>query len=276
MPDPPGIIDAHQHAWDPALPWHEWPDASLPAINLAFLPEKLAPELTAAGVAGVVLVQSQPNDADTDWLLELAGRAPAVRGVVGWIDVKAPGADARIAALVRHPKLCGVRPMLQDLPADWILDPLAEDALRSMVAHDLAVDALIRPAHLRAIATLADRHPELRIIIDHAAKPDVAADVSPVWADDMARLAERPNLFCKVSGLVTQAGPTWSRDQLRPIVDRLLGLFGRDRLLWGSDWPVLLLATSYGAWLAAAQALVPHEAHAAVFGGTATRVYRLT
>lgn len=276
MPDAIGIIDAHQHAWDPALLWHEWPDAGLPAINRAFLPETCAPDLAQAGVSGVILVQSQPNDADTDWLLDLAALTPSVRGVVGWIDVKAPDVGARIAALASHRTLRGVRPMLQDLPPDWILDPLADDAFRSLVAHDLAFDALIRPAHLPAIATLADRHPKLRIVIDHGAKPDVAAGLPPGWATDMARLAERPNLFCKLSGLVTEAGPAWSHDELRPIVDRLLGLFGPDRMLWGSDWPVLLLAASYGAWLAAAQALIPAEAQAAVFGGTAISAYRLT
>lgn len=269
------VIDAHLHVWNPAAPWHEWPGADLPALHRPFLPDAMAAELARAGVAGAILVQAQPNDAETDWLLDLAEATPAIRGVVGWVDVKAPAAAARIAALAGRPMLRGVRPMLQDLPADWILDPAAGDALRALVAHDLAFDALVRPAHLPALTTLARRHPGLRIVIDHAAKPYITAGPSAAWTDDIARLTACPNTFCKLSGLVTEAGPAWSSDGLCPFVERLLRSFGPDRLLWGSDWPVLLPAASYAGWLAAARALVPAPAHAAVFGGTARRAYRL-
>lgn len=268
-------IDAHQHFWDPAAPWHEWPGIDLPALRGPYLDEHLAPELARSGVAGTILVQAQPNAAETDWMLDLAERTPWVLGVVGWVDVKAPDAAARIGELAARTKLSGVRPMLQDLSPDWILDAAARPALDALASHDLALDALVRPAHLPAIAALADRHPDLTIVIDHAAKPDLHAGDPGAWGEDMARLAARPNLFCKLSGLVTEAGPDWSPDHLRPWIDWLLALFGPNRLLWGSDWPVLLPVARYDAWLATARALVPADAHAAVFGATARKAYRL-
>jgi len=268
-------IDAHQHFWRVDAPWHEWPREDLPAIHRDFLPDDLSPTLQACSIAGSVLVQSQPSDADTDWMLALAERTPSILGVVGWADVIAANAAERIAALASHPKLKGLRPMLQSLPPDWILQPEARPAIEAIVAHRLVFDALIRPLHLEAIGTLAERHPALSIVIDHGAKPDIAAGGFAGWADALSRVAERPNVACKLSGLVTEAGEGWSEAQLEPFVRHILHVFGPDRVLWGSDWPVLLLCAGYEQWHDMARALVPPEHAGAVFGENAARIYGL-
>lgn len=268
-------LDAHQHFWRIDATWHEWPQSDLPSICRDFLPPDLAAALHACGLDGTVLVQSQPAAADTDWMLQLAAQEPTILGVVGWVDMAAPDAPARIATLAQHPKLKGLRPMLQDLPAEWILQPAVQPAVQAMVAHELVFDALIRPLHLPAIATLADRYPALTIVVDHGAKPDIAAGEFDPWAADLATLAQRSSVACKMSGLVTEAGDRWRPADLRPFVQHILSAFGPERLLWGSDWPVLLLQSDYAAWHAMAEAMVPEPQRDAVFGGNAARLYRL-
>lgn len=271
-------IDAHQHYWRIGRNGHEWPGPDLPVIHRDFLPADLEPELARHGIARTVLVQSQPADADTEWLLDLAARTPSIGAVVGWADMHAPDAPARIAALARQPKLRGLRPMLQDLPPEWILDAAAAPALAAMAEAGLVFDALIRPAHLSAIGELADRWPALAIVVDHGAKPAVAARALQPWAAQMRELAARPNVVCKLSGLATEAAPDWSPDDLAPYVRHLHACFGAERLLWGSDWPVLLLAGSYAGWFDAAGRLLPgitQEDRDAIFGANAARIYRI-
>jgi len=270
------VVDAHQHFWTTAAPWHGWPGPDLPAIHRDFGPDDLAPLLADEGVAGTVLVQSQPDDADTDWMLALAWDRPEILGVVGWVDMLAPSAPARIAALAAHPKCKGIRPMLQDLPADWILQPAARPALDAIAASGLVLDALITPIHLAAIEAVGRRHSGLTIVIDHAAKPDIALGFQQSWADDLARVAALPKAACKLSGLVTEAGAGWQPADLADHVRTILSLFGADRVLWGSDWPVLLLRATYDRWLRTARSLTPVADHAAVFGSNAVRLYHLS
>jgi L-fuconolactonase len=268
-------IDAHQHYWTVGAPWHVWPTSALPQIFCDFTPADLDPARTLCEVSGTILVQSQPSHAETAWMLSLAARTPSVLGVVGWIDVDGPDPPERICELARHPLLKGLRPMLQDLPADWILRDAAVPALRAMVEHKLVFDALVRPVHLPAIATLAERYPTLAIVIDHAAKPDIAGRSDQPWHDDLARIARCPNVACKLSGLITEAADDWAIDDLTPWADHILSGFGSERVIWGSDWPVLLLRASYAEWLAAAGALVQRADHAAVFAENAARIYDL-
>ncbi|USI74824.1 amidohydrolase family protein [Sphingomonas morindae] len=269
------LIDAHLHLWSLGHAWHAWPTAALPRIHRDVTADEAQACLAAHGVEAAVLVQAQPSRAETDWLAGLAARLPWIAGVVGWEDLAAPDAPARIAARAADPWIKGLRPMMQDLAPDWMLQPALAPAFAAMAAHGLVLDALIRPAHLPALAELAARHPDLAIVIDHGAKPDIAGRAYAGWADDMARLAAQPQLACKLSGLVTEAAADWRTADLAEPVGHLYALFGPDRLLWGSDWPVLLLAGDYGGWLAAARALIPEPARAAVFGGTAARLYRL-
>ncbi|HEX5685157.1 MAG TPA: amidohydrolase family protein [Ideonella sp.] len=279
----PPRIDAHQHFWRLADRQGQWPPAQLHAIYRDFLPADLAPLRGAAGVDGTVLVQSLPSEDDTRWMLSLADQQAFILGVVGWVDMKAADAPARITALASHPRLKGLRPMLQDLAEDeWIADPAVDEAARAMVQHGLVFDALVLPRHLPALHSFALRHPGLRIVIDHGAKPPIASGEIEPWRSQMARLAALPHVACKLSGLLTEAGPRRSADALRPYVQALWELFGPGRLLWGSDWPVLRLAGDYDTWLAMGHTLLdamdppPTDADRAdLFGGNAMRLYGL-
>jgi L-fuconolactonase len=276
------MIDGHQHYWQPARGDYGWLSDAPAALRRDFAPADLAPSLAAAGITGTILVQAAPTEAETRYLLELAAATPSVRGVVGWVDLAAPDATARAAALARAGPLVGIRPMLQDIDdTAWILQPAIVDALREIGALGLGFDALIQPRHLAAIAALADALPELRIVIDHAAKPDIArwraggAEFA-AWRTGLARLAGAPRVFCKLSGLATEAGAGWAVADLAPYVETLLALFGSERLIFGSDWPVVNLAGGFARWHDAARALtaqLPAPARAAIFGGNAQRVY---
>lgn len=275
-------IDAHQHCWQLAARAGQWPPASLAPIHRDFAPNDLAPLLARHGIATTVLVQSLPSTADTRFLLDLADATPFIGGVVGWVDLKAADAAAQIAALARHPKLKGLRPMLQDLADDdWIADPQLARAVAAMQAHGLTLDALVLPRHLPVLLTFAQTYPALPVVIDHAAKPAIAGgDAASIeaWRTDLARLAALPQVSCKLSGLVTEAGPNWDVALLRPFVEYVLDVFGAHRVLWGSDWPVLNLASDYAGWIAASEQLLAHldEAdRARIFGLNARRFYRL-
>lgn len=262
------MIDAHQHFWDLANPGHEWPTPAESAIHRNFAPADL--RLAAEGLAleATVLVQSQPTDWDTDWMLELADRTPWVAAVVGWVDLASAGAVDRIATLARQPKLRGLRPMLQSIAdTDWLLDAQLEPAIAAMRDHGLRFDALIQPRHLPMLARFADRWPDLPIVIDHAAKPKAAAGELDPWREQIAALAAR-GVWCKLSGLRTEQAPAQSASELRPYVAWLVEHFG-ERLMWGSDWPVLLMSgDSYSDWVAVAREL------AGVEGASRDRLFR--
>jgi L-fuconolactonase len=273
------LVDAHQHFWQLADRNGAWPPPELSAIYRDFLPGDLAHLLERQGVARTVLVQSMPNEDDTRFMLGLAKRNPFIGGVVGWVDMKAPDAPARIAALAADPMLKGLRPMLQDLEDDrWIDDAALGPAVDAMLRHGLSFDALVLPRHLPALLAFAERYPALPIVIDHGAKPLIAHGVLEPWRGDIARLAALPQVHCKLSGLVTEAGPDWDVARLRPYVDHLLASFGPQRLIWGSDWPVLNLASDYAGWIAASAALLAgldQDGQRAVFGLNARRFYRI-
>jgi L-fuconolactonase len=268
------MIDAHQHLWRIGRNDCAWPTVDLAAIHRDYDIADLEAAARPLGVNGSVLVQSQPSDRDTDWLLDVAAGAPFVLGVVGWADLKAVDAPARVAHLARQPKLKGLRPMLQGLEPDWILDPAVEPAVRAMVEHELTFDALVFPRHLRGLTAFAERHPDLAIIIDHGAKPLIGDDVLDPWRDDIAALAAMPQVTCKVSGLLTEARGR-SSAALAPYVEHLLAVFGPQRLMWGSDWPVVELVNTYAGWFRLARDLVGEAAASAVFGDVARRVYKL-
>ena len=268
------LIDAHVHLWQIGRGDYGWLTPDL-AIYRDFSVQDLrhaAPEVT-----GVVLVQAAPTPAETDFLLGLAQMSGGlVRGVVGWVDLAAPDAASQVMVRAATPLLCALRPMLQDIAdTDWLLRPAVQPGLAAMAAHGLVFDALVTPRHLDMLPSLAARHPDLRVVIDHGAKPDIATGAFQPWADRMTRLAQETPWPCKLSGLVTEAGPDWTVATLRPYVDHLLASFGPARLIGGSDWPVVTLAASHARWLAAARALVPPAAHTAVFATNAAAFYGL-
>lgn len=265
-------VDAHHHVWIVARGDYGWMSPDLPIARDYGLGD-LRPLL--AGVTATVLVQAAPTEAETDFMLAVArGSGGLVRGVVGWVDLAAADAPARVAARAADKLVKGLRPMLQDIEdTEWILRPGVQPALAAMAAHGLRFDALIKPRHLAVIGRLAEMQPGLRVVIDHGAKPDIAAGAFEAWAGPMARLAATTDWCCKLSGLVTEARASWSVDDLRPYVAHLLACFGPARLMWGSDWPVVDLAGGYARWREAALALIPATAQPAILGTTAARFY---
>ncbi len=245
------IVDAHHHLWRIGQNGHEWPTPNLGAIYRDFDAAELNAVLTGTGVDATVLVQSQPADADTQWMLAVAAAIPTIRGVVGWTDLAAPDAPQRIAELARRPKLKGLRPMLQGLPQDdWITQAAVQPALKAMVEHGLTFDALVFTRHLPFIADIARAYPDLAIVIDHGAKPPIATpEHAPLWRQRVAEVAAFPNVFCKLSGLVVEMAPDQPMSTLTAYADHLLAEFGAERLIWGSDWPVVDLRSDYRIWL---------------------------
>ncbi len=274
------MIDAHQHYWTLGLGHNNWPGPDLKPIFRDFGPDDLRPQMSAAGISRTVLVQAAPNVAETEFLLEIAEREETVAAVVGWIDILAAGAGSELQRLKTHPKFKGIRPMLQSIDETaWILRPEAVATLEMLPQLDLRFDALIQPRHLPVIAALADRLPDLAIVVDHGAKPFIAEGRAEPWRADMAALARRPNVHVKLSGLVTEAGGSWSVERLRPYAAHLIDVFGAERVMFGSDWPVVLLEADYQEWFAAAQALTADCAEAerqAIFLGTAARFYGIS
>jgi L-fuconolactonase len=267
-------VDAHHHVWRVARGDYGWLRPESPICRDYGL-DDLRPLL--GDITATVLVQAAPTEAETRFMLDAArGSAGLVRGVVGWVPLDQP---ERVAALAVDPLLRGLRPMLHDLPEpDWILRPELGPALEEMAARGLVLDALVRPVHLSFIRALAARHPSLSIVLDHGGKPEIAARRIEPWAEGVAALARSPNVTCKLSGLVTEAVPGWQVEDLRPYAAHLLHAFGAERVMWGSDWPVVDLAGGYAAWRAASLALLdelPEPALARILGGTAAEVYRL-
>lgn len=285
-------IDAHCHFWSLERGDYGWlsPDnAALTPIYRDFGPDDMKPLATAAGISRYVAVQAAPTEAETRYLLDLASRNPEIAGVVGWVDLTTTDAAERIADLARNRLLKGIRPMLQDLAEDdWINTEPTASALSALAASGLRFDALVLPRHLMALERFIRANPTLPVVIDHAAKPALGASGDDprhqMWTAGMERLAAIPHVHCKLSGLLTEMRPDQyaSLDKavsvLRPYVSNLLNWFGPDRLIWGSDWPVLTLAGPHDFWMTVAQSLLSEltvtEAEA-IFGGNAKRFYGL-
>uniref|UniRef100_UPI001576EFCA amidohydrolase family protein n=1 Tax=uncultured Caballeronia sp. TaxID=1827198 RepID=UPI001576EFCA len=245
-------------------------------------PDDLKPLREAENVSRTVVVQAAQTVDETRYLLDLARNDSSIAGVVGWVPLDAPNAADLIDELAREPKFKAVRPMLQDLPDDrWIENPALAPAIHALIKNNLAFDALIFPRHVASLKIFAKRFPDLRIVIDHGAKPQIKdGDAGwQIWADGIAELAALPQgLRCKLSGLATEAAPGWTTAILKPYVDHLLKQFGPDRLMWGSDWPVLNLNGDYAQWHDAARQLTSHlnaSQQQALFGVTAKTFYRL-
>lgn len=275
-------IDAHHHVWKLARGDYGWlePSPQLAAIYRDFALADLRPLLRDAGVGATVLVQAASTVAETRYLLEVARESDGlVRGVVGWVDLAARDAEAVLSELAGDALLKSIRPMLQDLldPA-WILRPEVQPALSALPQLGLRFDALVKPRELKALLKMLERHPDLAVVIDHCAKPEIATRAWQPWADELKAIATHTSACCKLSGLVTEAGAGWNVDALQRYVEHMLRCFGTERLMWGSDWPVVTLAASYGDWVAATDALLaglsPGE-QAAIRGGNASRFYAL-
>jgi L-fuconolactonase len=271
-------IDAHQHFWRRDRGDYTWLTPALSPIYRDYLPRDLAPKLDAAAVRGTVLVQAAATEAETHFMLALAGEAPFVRGVVGWVDFESPEAPAAIARLAQHPRLVGLRPMIQDIPdTGWMLRDSLRPAFEAMIRHDLVFDALVKPPHLPVLLELLRRYPARSVVVDHGAKPPIATGELDSWRRDLRAIARSTHAVCKLSGLVTEAGSA-APPVLAPCVEHLLATFGPERLLWGSDWPVCELVCPYEEWVAASDHLLASLSaaeRALVYSETARKTYGL-
>ena len=282
-------IDAHFHAWRLGRGDYGWLTPALGPIHRDVQVSDWWAQAAPQGVQGGVLVQAAPTAAETAFLLDQAARHPQVLGVVGWVDLLAPDAPQQVGALAAQPRLKGLRPMLQDIEdTGWIAQDAVQPALAAMAACGLVFDALIQPRHLGVIADLARRHPTLRIVVDHGAKPLMSATEDEVsrqalreWREGLEALAqstEAGRVMCKLSGLWTEAPAGRPCAHVLPWAEALLQVWGPERLIWGSDWPVLELAGAYATWHALSADLLAQCSEAqrrAVFGGNARRMYRL-
>ncbi|MFE9428815.1 amidohydrolase family protein [Kitasatospora sp. NPDC006697] len=277
-------IDAHHHVWELARrpqDWLEEPEAA--PIRRDFSLADLAPLAQAAGIARTVLVQVLPSLAETEEFLALAAADPLVAGVVGWVDLTAPGVAGTLAALRAGrggELLTGVRHLVQgEADPAWLARPDVRRGLRAVGEAGLRYDLLVLPHQLPAAIDTVRALPEQAFVLDHLAKPPIASGELAPWAERLRELAAEPNVSCKLSGLVTEADRNrWTVADLRPYAEVVLDAFGPERVMFGSDWPVCLLAASYGEVIGAAEEmtdrLAEHE-RALVFGGTAARVYGL-
>jgi len=276
-------VDAHHHIWDRTARPYAWLDTeSNQPISGSFSFADLAPLCAAAGIDRTVLVQTIHDDDETREFLVAADASGLAAGVVGWTDLLSPAVGDRLAELCGAPGgylLVGLRHGVQGEAADWLDQPEARRGLTALAAAGLAYDLLIMPKHLESAIATVRAVPELTFVIDHLAKPPIhGGDIGP-WARQMRALAAAPNTYCKLSGMVTEADwDSWTVDDLRPYAQVVLDAFGPDRVMFGSDWPVCLLAAPYADVAAAAHELTDHLSpaeQADVFGGAAARAYRL-
>ena len=273
-------LDSHQHFWkyDPVA--YDWIDERMGVLKRDFLPEHLLPLLRQAGFDGCVAVQARQSLEETRFLLELADAHPFVVGVVGWVDLQRDDVRDQLAGFAGHPKLVGLRHIVQAEPDERFL--LREDFLRGVSVlqeSDLAYDILVYPRHLKVAAEFARRLRGMRLVLDHAAKPDIKSGRLDDWRRDLRALALEPHVFCKLSGLVTEADwQSWTAEQLRPCLEAAFDCFGPERLMIGSDWPVCLMAADYGRTLRLVTDYMrdrPAHEQDAVLGGNAARLWRL-
>jgi L-fuconolactonase len=274
-------IDSHQHFWRFDQAAYPWIQPSMTPLRRDYLPEDLAPHLAEADIEGVIAVQAQQTVDETRWLLTLAASNPTVRGVVGWAPLVDDGVGDVLGELAQDHRLKGIRHILHDEPDDrYMLRDDFNRGIARLAAHRLIYDVLIFAKHLPAALELVDRHPNQPFVVDHIAKPTIAADgFDAAWASNLRELARRPHVTCKLSGVVTEVREaSWTPSLIAPYVETALEAFGAGRILFGSDWPVCLLRCGYAEWVGAVSGFVAQLSHAeqqAIMGENAARVYGL-
>ena len=273
-------VDSHQHYWryDPAQ--YGWIDEAMRTLRRDFLPEHVKPEMDAAGFDRAIAVQARQTLEETADLLALADANPFVAGVVGWVDLQADEVWRQLQQFASRPKLVGIRHIVQSEPDDrFLLRSAFCRGIEALAEFGLTYDLLVYPRHLPVAAELVGRFEQQAFVLDHMAKPDIRGGGIEGWARDLRGLAAAPNVYCKVSGLVTEADwDRWTPSDIRPYLDVVFDCFGADRLMIGSDWPVCTVAASYRRTLAVVVDYVaqrPASERDAVLGGTAARVWNL-
>lgn len=273
-------IDAHHHFWRYTPDEYGWIDDTMASIRRDFLPADLAPEISAAGIDAVLSVQARQSLAETEFLLTHAHENPWIAGVVGWVPLVDPAVATILEPLAHNPQLKGIRHVLQAEPDAYMDRPDFNAGLAQLRAFSLTYDILVYHAQLPSAIRLVDRHPNQVFVLDHIAKPAIRAGELRPWARDIAELARRPNVFCKLSGIVTEADyKTWTYDQVLPYMEGALEAFTPARLMFGSDWPVCRVAVTYTDWIHTVERFASPLSAAereALFHTTAARAYRLT
>ena len=276
------IIDAHHHFWHPSRGDYGWMPVDDPILSRPYGPADLEDGLKTVGVEGSVLVQAAPTVEETEYLLGMADATSHVLAVVGWVDFELPDSREALQRLAKHPRLVGVRPMIQNLPDDkWMLGDDIQWAFEALIELDLTFDALGFVQHMDHFYTLLSRYPDLRVVLDHCLKPQLenhSDENFAVWAKRMSKLARETGAYCKLSGLVTEAGKDWNNQMLQPYVEHVIEEFTPQRVMWGSDWPVVRLRCEYEEWFSSAVSLTSHlseKDRQAIFSATATDFYRL-
>jgi len=274
------IIDSHQHFWQVGRFDYPWMSSDVEVLYQDYLPPTLEPILERNGITKTVLVQASNCVAESRWLLSLADAYPIIAGVVGWVDLASPTVEQELAELTAHPKFKGVRHLVESEPEDdWLSQPEILRGLQRLSSYGASYDLLVRTRHLKHVRTVAERCSELSLIIDHMAKPPIARGEIREWAQELRSVAAYKNVSCKLSGLVTEANHSaWFTNELRPFVECALELFGTERLMFGSDYPVCLLAASYDRVLDAFQEILKQldeQERQQIFADNARRFYRL-
>jgi L-fuconolactonase len=276
------VIDGHQHFIDPGRVDYPWLTPDLAAIDRRFAPQDLAPELATAGVDRTILVQTRSSLEETSEFLATAATTPFIAGVVGWVDLTEPGVATSIEGLRSGPgghRLVGIRHQVHDEPDPaWLLRPEVRRGLAAVATAGLAYDLLVRVREMPSALTVARERPDLRIVIDHLAKPPIRSGDLHDWAAGLRPFGQLDHVWCKLSGLVTEAAERWQLADLAPAVEVALEVFGPTRLIFGSDWPICLLASTYPEVVATARALtagLTDSERYAVFGAAAERAYGL-
>ena len=274
------VVDAHQHFWDIQRFSYPWLSPEQAVLYRNYGPEDLKPEMDAAGVQRSVFVQATHVVDEARWVLRLSDRYPFIAGVVGWVDLTDPDIGMVLHELQQHPRFKGVRHQVHDEPDDrWLLRDDVWRGLEELAARGLTFDLLLFPRHLPHLPEVLEQHPTLRFVIDHLAKPPIKSGETEPWQTDLQRVARYPNVWCKLSGMVTEASHhSWRPEDLKPYVQSAVDLFGYDRLMWGSDWPVCRLAADYGqvkAALLQALGAVDDESLEKILGRNAIGFYSL-
>jgi len=274
------IIDSHQHFWQLGRFDYPWMNSSLGVLYRDYLPDQLEPILAQNGVSKTVLVQASNSVEESRWLLSVADEHPFIAGVVGWVDLLSDDVDLQLDELASHPKFKGVRHLVESEPADdWLIQSQVLCGLNRLSAYGVTYDLLVHTRHLKYMQKVVDACPDLKLVVDHMAKPPIANGEIETWRQELKVVAANKHIHCKLSGLVTEANwNSWTSDDLRPYVETALELFGSSRLLFGSDHPVCLLAASYERVLECFRELLKdlsEDEQERIFGSNAVEFYRL-